>query len=137
MTGTRTLTTILINSDQQMNKTLLPYLTVLLVFVTASNALAQREHDERPTIENFKGIQYTGDDSTFYINFRFRMPSRLNYTSFGGDGLGSESLEARIRRLRLRMDGYLYNPNFSYNIPLGLSLSEPRPEEHRVEKKGE
>src|SRR3546814_17443462 len=121
MTGTSTITTILIKYEQEMNKTLLPYITVLLVFVTASNALAQRGHEERPTIENFKGIQYTGDDSTFYINFRFRMQSRLKYTSFGGDDLGAESLEARIRRLRLRLDGYIYNPKLSYSIQLGIS----------------
>ncbi len=107
-----------------MNKTLLSSLTALFLSVIAFNAFAQREHDERPTIENFEGIQYTGDDSTFYINFRFRMQSRLKYTSIGGDDLGAESLEARIRRLRLRMDGYIYNPKFSYSIQLGFSRSD-------------
>lgn len=107
-----------------MNKTLLPFLTTLVLLVTTLNALAQRESDERPTIENFEGIQYAGDDSTFYINFRFRMQSRLKYTSLAGDDLGAESLEARIRRLRLRMDGYIYNPKFSYSIQLGFSRSD-------------
>ncbi len=107
-----------------MNKTLLSCLTALFLFVTTTQVLAQREHDERPTIENFKGIQYAGDDSTFYINFRFRMQSRLKYTSIGGDDLGAESLEARIRRLRLRMDGFIYNPKLSYSIQLGFSRGD-------------
>lgn len=107
-----------------MNKTSLPFLTTLLLLVTTLNAVAQRERDERPTIENFKGIQYTGDDSTFYINFRFRMQSRLKYTSASGNDFSAESLEARIRRLRLRMDGYIYNPKFSYSIQLGFTRGD-------------
>lgn len=107
-----------------MNKTFLPCLIAFFILVTTSGAMAQREHDERPTIENFKGIQYTGDDSTFYINFRFRMQSRLKYTSRSGTDFGAESLEARIRRLRLRMDGYIYNPKLSYSIQLGFTRSD-------------
>lgn len=99
-------------------------LTVLFVFATTFAAMGQRQYDERPTIEDFKGIQYTGDDSTFYINFRFRMQSRLKYTSLSGNDLGIESLEARIRRLRLRMDGYIYNPKLSYSIQLGFTRGD-------------
>lgn len=106
-----------------MNKTFL-CLTSFLVLITTFTAMAQRQRDERPTIEKFKGIQYTGDDSTFYINFRFRMQSRLKYTSLSGDNFSSENLEARIRRLRLRMDGYIYNPKLSYTIQLGFTRGD-------------
>lgn len=107
-----------------MNKLSSLYLTALLVLTSAFAAVAQRQHDERPTIEDFKGIQYTGDDSTFYINFRFRMQSRLKYFSVAGNDLAAESLEARIRRLRLRMDGYIYNPKLSYSIQLGFTRGD-------------
>lgn len=86
--------------------------------------VAQRLHDERPTIEEFKGIQYTGDDSSFYINFRFRMQNRIKYTSISGNNLGVEALEARIRRLRLRMDGYIYTPKLSYTVQLGFTRGD-------------
>jgi len=104
-------------------KHLLPLMLVLLFGITF-NARAQRQHDERPTIENFKGIQYTGDDSTFYINFRFRMQNRLRYTTPAGNELGDGDFEARIRRLRLRMDGYMYNPKLSYSIQLGFTRGD-------------
>src|SRR5690606_8024459 len=65
-----------------------------------------------------------GDDSTFYINFRFRMQNRLKYTSISGNDLGAESIEARIRRLRLRMDGYIYTPRLSYTIQLGFTRGD-------------
>ncbi len=107
-----------------MNYKRLACLTILSVLATAFVAVAQRQHDERPTIEDFKGIQYTGDDSTFYINFRFRMQNRLKYTSISGNDLGAESIEARIRRLRLRMDGYIYTPRLSYTIQLGFTRGD-------------
>jgi len=107
-----------------MNKNLLST-GIILTFLTLSfTAEAQRERDERATIENFKGIQYTGDDSTFYINFRFRMQSRLKYTSIGGNDLGAEEFEARVRRLRLRMNGYLYSPKLSYTIQLAFTRGD-------------
>src|SRR5690606_16652048 len=112
------------NHEPSMKKKLLPLLTMLVVMVMTFQAVAQRESDERPTIENFEGIQYTGDDSTFYINFRFRMQSRLKYTSSSGNDLSDGSFEARIRRLRLRMDGYIYNPKLSYSIQLGFTRGD-------------
>lgn len=107
-----------------MSDRLLTLFVVYSCFIFPAVVYGQRESDERPTIENFKGIQYTGDDSTFYINFRFRMQSRLKYTSIAGDDLGAESFEARIRRLRLRMDGYIYNPKLSYSIQLGFTRGD-------------
>src|SRR5690606_12786701 len=99
-------------------------LTLTLLLSTLVSAFAQRQRDDRPTIEDFDGIEYTGDDSTFYINFRFRMQNRLRYTSISGEDLGAESLEARIRRLRLRMDGYIYTPKLSYTIQLGFTRGD-------------
>jgi len=104
-----------------MKKTLL--LLTFLCFCT-SLLFAQTERDDRATIVNFKGIQYSSIDSTFYINFRFRMQSRLKYYSNAGDDLGVDKFEARVRRLRLRMDGYLYNPKISYSIQLAFTRGD-------------
>lgn len=105
----------------------IPYLLLIffaLLLSLPNFSLAQRQRDELPTTENFKGIQYLGDDSTFYINFRFRMQNRLKYTSASGTDLSAQSLEARIRRLRLRMDGYIYSPKLSYSIQLGFTRGD-------------
>ncbi len=100
-------------------------LLALCIFLSLPALLhAQRQRDERATVEDFDGIEFTGDDSTFYINFRFRMQSRLKYTSISGNDLGAESFEARIRRLRLRMDGYIYNPKLTYTIQLGFTRGD-------------
>lgn len=107
-----------------MNYRLLPFFALCICLISPNLLFGQRESDERPTIENFKGIQYAGDDSTFYINFRFRMQSRLKYTSVSGNDFGAESFEARIRRLRLRMDGFIYTPKLSYSIQLGFTRGD-------------
>lgn len=105
------------------NRPLASFILCILITVPAV-LFAQRQRDERATIEDFEGIEFIGDDSTFYINFRFRMQSRLKYTSLGGNDLGIESFEARIRRLRLRMDGYLYSPKLTYSIQLGFTRGD-------------
>lgn len=97
----------------------------LLISLSVSvSVFGQTERDDRATIVNFKGIQYTSEDSTFYVNFRFRMQSRLKYSSVAGDDWSVDEFEARIRRLRLRMDGYLYDPKLSYSIQLAFTRGD-------------
>ncbi|WP_244525935.1 porin [Sphingobacterium wenxiniae] len=82
-----------------------------------------QERDDRATILNFKGIQYTSKDSLFYTNFRFRMQNRLKFNNVL-DGESNNSLEARIRRLRMRMDGYIYTPKISYSVQLAFTRGD-------------
>lgn len=95
-----------------------------LVNFQTAKAQTQRERDDRATISGFKGIQYTAPDSIFYANFRFRMQNRLKYTSLSGNDFGVDNFEARIRRLRLRMDGYIYNPKLTYSIQLAFTRGD-------------
>ncbi|HLS94584.1 porin [Sphingobacterium allocomposti] len=85
-------------------------------------AMAQ-ERDDRATILNFKGIQYTSNDSLFYTNFRFRMQNRLGYNNVLDDA-DNGKFDARIRRLRMRIDGYIYTRKISYSIQLAFTRSD-------------
>lgn len=108
-----------------MNITLLfktVYLILLSILIPFCLTVAQ-ERDDRATILNFKGIQYTSKDSLFYTNFRFRMQNRLKFTN-ALDGIDNSSIEARIRRLRLRMDGYIYTPKISYSVQLAFTRGD-------------
>src|SRR5690606_34689519 len=82
-----------------------------LLLLGVSQVRAQ-ERDDRATILNFKGIQYKSNDSLFYVNFRFRMQNRLGFKQTM-DGVDKGNFDARIRRLRMRMDGYIYTPKIS------------------------
>lgn len=100
------------------------FLFLLIGLAVSAGVFGQTERDDRATIVDFKGIQYASEDSTFYVNFRFRMQSRLKYTSVAGNDLSVDEFEARIRRLRLRMDGYLYDPKLSYSIQLAFTRGD-------------
>lgn len=65
-----------------------------------------------------KGVGLTSPDSIFQFNIRFRMQNRATYIqNEGEDG----AIDAQIRRLRLRFDGYVGNPHFIYAIQLSFA----------------
>ena len=98
--------------------------TILLTGVHTQKAHAQiSERDDRATILNFKGIQYKSQDSLFYANFRFRMQNRLGFENVL-DQEDNNKFDARIRRLRMRIDGYVYTPKISYSVQLAFTRSD-------------
>lgn len=97
-------------------------LATTLVVATIYNLKAQ-ERDDRATILNFKGIQYTSKDSLFYTNFRFRMQNRVGYSNTL-DGIDNGKFDARVRRLRMRMDGYIYTKKISYSVQLAFTRGD-------------
>lgn len=99
-------------------------LTFSLLLAGALNFVSySQERDDRATILNFKGIQYTSKDSLFYTNFRFRMQNRLGFSNVI-DNQDNGKFDARIRRLRMRMDGYIYTPKISYSVQLAFSRGD-------------
>ncbi|WP_344674668.1 porin [Sphingobacterium kyonggiense] len=103
-----------------------PFFRLLLLSLTVFFGMLHlnaQERDDRATILNFKGIQYKSKDSLFYTNFRFRMQNRLGFSNeLNGEDDGK--FDARIRRLRMRMDGYIYTPKISYSVQLAFTRSD-------------
>jgi phosphate-selective porin OprO and OprP len=71
-----------------------------------------------------KGLGITSPDSLFQMTIRFRMQNRFGITTKSADDLDIETIEARVRRLRLRLDGFLYDPKFTYVIQLAFSRGD-------------
>lgn len=95
-----------------------------LFFISNSESvLAQVESDERALLNVDKGISFT-KDSLFKLNLRFRMQNRFGVRSASGEDFSIEQTDFRVRRLRLRFDGYVLNPRFQYYIQLGFSKSD-------------
>lgn len=65
-----------------------------------------------------KGLGVTSADSLFQLNIRFRMQNRVTYIN---EEDRDNRYEAQIRRLRLRFDGYVWNPKFIYIIQLSFA----------------
>lgn len=109
-------------------------LFTLLSLLSAGPLLAQEEREEKrkavtrsdndlklsvlPYYNFGKGLGMTSPDSLFQLNIRFRMQNRVE---FAGDEDGELSVGAYVRRLRLRFDGYVGNPEFLYAIQLSFA----------------
>lgn len=99
----------------------------ILVAVLAAGwpafVFAQNESDEQPLLSVNNGISIQ-KDSLFLLNLRFRMQNRIGLTSVGGDNLSVDAIEARVRRLRLRFDGFVLNQKLQYYIQLSFSRAD-------------
>jgi phosphate-selective porin OprO/OprP len=84
---------------------------------------AQVESDERALINVKDGINFR-KDSSFLLNLRFRMQNRLGVRTNSLDDPGIDRIEARVRRLRLRLDGFVLNKNIQYYIQLSFSRAD-------------
>lgn len=58
------------------------------------------------------------------MNMRFRMQTRAMYNSISKDNFGVSEYEMRVRRLRLRFEGFMYSPKLTYNIQLSFSRGD-------------
>lgn len=72
-----------------------------------------------PNIEVGKGITFQPQNKLYKMTMRFRMQNLLSM-DFDKDFSLTET-EARVKRLRLRFDGYIYSPKLLYSIQLGFT----------------
>lgn len=68
-----------------------------------------------------KKLGFTAKDSLFQVNIGVRVQSRLTYINAENE---DPIIEGEVRRLRLKMDGFVYNPKFGYRVQLGFSARD-------------
>ena len=85
---------------------------------------AQNQISPTPYFSYGKGLGITSPDSLFQLNIRFRMQNRLALISESESNLDIDYVEARVRRLRLRFDGFIYTPRLNYVIQLAFSRAD-------------
>lgn len=98
----------------------------LLAFVATaqkdSDTLLNKHLEQRiyslPYYSYGKGLGFTSPDSLYQMNIRFRIQSRGTFAE-NNDGEGS--IDGQVRRLRLRFDGYVGSPRFTYAIQLSFA----------------
>jgi phosphate-selective porin OprO/OprP len=90
----------------------------------ALTAQAQRETDEAAFLAPTNSLSFRAADSSFLITMRFRMQNRASFFSTSGDNLHLDDVDARIRRLRLRLDGFVLSPKVRYYIQLSFSRAD-------------
>ncbi len=71
-----------------------------------------------------KGFGIVTADSLYSVKFQFRMQNRAAFVTKGLDDLSAESFEFRVRRLRLKFEGFVYDPRLTYYIQLSFSRGD-------------
>jgi len=89
---------------------------------TYSQHISTSNNTFMPYFTYGKGLGFTAPDSLFKLNIRFRMQNRLAITNLAF--FDKAAIDARIRRLRLRLDGFVYTPKLTYVIQLGFSRAD-------------
>ena len=89
------------------------------------------ESDERAIVSVDEGINFT-KDSLFLMNLRFRMQNRAGFHTNSGNDFRNGEFEMRVRRLRLRLDGYVLNPKLQYYIQLAFSKADLNLEDQSI-----
>lgn len=71
-----------------------------------------------------RGVGFVTSDSAFSLNFQFRMQNRAMYISKSDSDLAPDAFEMRVRRLRMKFTGFVYNPKLTYYFQLGFSRGD-------------
>jgi len=100
----------------------LKQLFIALLVIIPLGIFSQNDNDlslkALPYYSYGKGIGLTSPDSLFQFNIRFRMQNRASYNVFENQ---DDVIEAAVRRLRLRFDGYVVDPKLVYVIQLSFA----------------
>lgn len=95
----------------------------ILLFIVGSVMIVKGQRSNQIDVSNLpyynfgKGIGITAPDSLFQFNIRFRMQNRFTVS----ENEENIAFNGQIRRLRLRFDGFVGNPNFLYVLQLSFS----------------
>ena len=82
---------------------------------------AEKKTEANQYLTSNKKLGFTAKDSLFQVNIGFRIQSRAGFQKTEGE---SGVVEGEIRRMRLKLDGFVYNPKFGYKVELGFSARD-------------
>ena len=104
---------------------------ILLISTMVTKAQEEQKSTESKTVEtnsviksyynSGKKLGFTANDSLFQMNIGFRVQSRVGYIDV--DGV-NPVVEGEIRRMRLKLDGFVLSPKFGYKVELGFSARD-------------
>ena len=97
-----------------------------LVLLFMHCAVVTRAQSETSPQLPGKGLVLMAPDSAFSVGLRFRIQNRAGFV-FSEMADGSWALttsEFRVRRLRLRLDGFVLNPKWAYAVQLSFSRAD-------------
>lgn len=71
-----------------------------------------------------RGVGMVANDSSFSLNFQFRIQNRATYITASDDDFNADGFEFRVRRLRMKFTGFVVDPRLTYYIQLSFSRGD-------------
>lgn len=100
-------------------------LLLLFSFLSLVTQLfSQTEVDEKSVIDFKEGLGFNAPDTSFGVHIRFRMQNMISATTQSDNDFHIKEIDARVRRLRLRLDGYIRDFDITYYLQLAFSLAD-------------
>lgn len=97
---------------------------IVLITIQLLPSLAQEKSDLKILTKAQKGIEFVAKDSLFSLRLQFRMQNRAAFFTKSENDFATDNYEFRVRRLRLKMEGFVYNPKLTYKIQLAFSRGD-------------
>lgn len=97
---------------------------VSFLLLPIQNRVFAQKAPELPYFNFSNGVGITAPDSSYSLNIRFRTQLRSGYNTISTTNLSASEIEARVRRMRLRFEGFVINPKFNYYVQLSFSRGD-------------
>jgi hypothetical protein len=109
-----------------MKRFLLSIVLLFTMFASAQEDKIEKKELVKKTelsqyLNSSKKLGFTAIDSLFQMNIGFGVQSRIGYSK---EGDASGVVEGETRRMRLKLDGFVYNPKFGYKVEFGFSARD-------------
>lgn len=98
--------------------------SVILLCICSMPLAAQQAPAIHVFTKRGKGVGFVTADSSFSFNYQFRMQNRATFVSTSENVAEPESFEFRVRRLRMKFEGFVYDPRLTYYIQLSFSRGD-------------
>jgi phosphate-selective porin OprO/OprP len=70
------------------------------------------------------GIIFRDPEEQYRAQLRFRMQNLVEYTTQSSSDLGAARIDAQVRRMRLRLQGFVADPRLTFQLQLSFSRSD-------------
>lgn len=101
------------------------HLLILLVCLPLAVAVGQ---DKKFGVTAYqrkgRGVGLVANDSSFSLNFQFRIQNRASFNTIDEGDWSAQSYEFRVRRLRMKFTGFVIDPRLTYYIQLSFSRGD-------------
>lgn len=100
------------------------HILLFSTLLTGNWILAQKKVDLSIFTKPQRGIEFVAKDSLFSMRFQFRIQNRAAMLTKSETDLSAGSYEFRVRRVRLKMEGFVYSPKLTYKLQLAFSRGD-------------